>query len=293
MQGEAVSPAEAPGCVRDHHAPDARSRAETGPQLPAIVIVNADDWGINAAITDCILACARPAAISSVSAMVFMDDSERAARLARDHGIDAGLHLNLTCAFTATGVAPRLLEHHRRIVSFLRLARHARVLFNPLLVRSFDYVTRAQLDEFERLYGAPPRRVDGHHHMHLCTNVLVQKLLPKNAMIRRNQHFAPGEMSALNRRYRRWQDRFLARRYPTSDYFFDLSPMQPKRLRRILTLARESTVEIAAHPDGPEEFAFLMSGGLARCAENVSIAPRYVLPPSPKRDSRRMAESGS
>lgn len=277
----------------ESRAAHGRSTAAILPESPAHVIVNADDWALNAAETDCIFSCARAGAISSVSAMVFMDDSERAAGLAREHRIDAGLHLNLTCAFTAPGVPSRLLEHQRIVIRFLRLKRYARVGFNPLLMNSFEYATRAQIDEFERLYGAPPSRVDGHHHMQLCANVLAQKLLPKNAIIRRNQCFAPGEMSALNRWYRRLQDRHIARHYRTSDYFFDLSPIEPKRLRRILALARESNVEIATHPDIPEEYAFLMRGDFARYAEDVVIAPGYILRSSPARANGPIAESGS
>lgn len=284
MLCESPRPAEAPERER------ADPRNTQSIPHPALVIVNSDDWALNRAETDRILPCALAGAISSVSAMVFMDDSERAASLAREHRIDAGLHLNLTCSFTAPGVPTRLLEHQRRIIRFLRLKRYARVGFNPLLIHSFDYVTRAQIDEFQRLYGAAPSRVDGHHHMHLCANVLAQKLLPKTAIIRRNQCFAPGEMSALNRWYRRMQDRYLTRHYRTSDYFFDLSPIDPNRLRRILALASESTVEIATHPDKPDEYALLMSGQLARFAENVAIAPGYILHP---RCNRPTPERGS
>ncbi len=250
------------------------------PASDALVIVNADDWGLNAAVTECILACAQARAISSVSAMVFMDDSERAAELAHEHVIDAGLHLNLTCAFTAAGVPPRLLEHQQKIAAFLRFERYARVLFNPLLARSFDYVTRAQIEEFERIYGTPPQRVDGHHHMHLCANVLVQKLLPGNAVIRRNQSFAAGEMSALNRWYRHTQDRYLTRHYTSADYFFDLWPIETSRLARILDRASESNVEIATHPDRMEESEFLMSGELAHWG--IGIEPGYILRPPQK-----------
>ena len=70
-------------------------------------------------------------------------------------------------------------------MGFLRSRRFARALFNPLLARSFDCVVKAQMDEFARLYGACLGRVDGHHNMHLCANVLVQDLLPRQAIIRR------------------------------------------------------------------------------------------------------------
>ena len=278
MQCEVHKPAE-----KQEQACRREPSAGASSQFDALVIVNADDWGLNAAVTECILSCAQARAISSVSAMVFMDDSERAADLAREHDIDAGLHLNLTCAFTATGVPSNLLEHQRRVAAFLRFERYARVLFNPLLARSFDYVTRAQIEEFERIYGAPPRRIDGHHHMHLSANVLAQKLLPTNAVIRRNQSFAAGEMSALNRWYRRTQDRHLARHFTTTDYFFDLCPIETSRLARILDRAREWSVEIGCHPDRIEESEFLMSGELA--GWGVAIAQGYTLHPLHKSET--------
>src|SRR5258708_25144263 len=61
--------------------------------LPAgVLIVNADDWGRDYETTARTLECALHGTISSVSAMVFMQGSERAAAIARERGIDAGLH---------------------------------------------------------------------------------------------------------------------------------------------------------------------------------------------------------
>ena len=68
------------------------------------LIVNADDWGRDQVTTDRTLDCFVCGALSSVSAMVFMEDSERAAAVALERGIDAGLHLNLSTRFTAGGV---------------------------------------------------------------------------------------------------------------------------------------------------------------------------------------------
>ena len=108
-----------------------------------------------------------------MSAMVFMEDSERGAALAGEQGIDAGLHLNFTTPFSACGVPSTLGDHQRRLARYLRRHRFAPTVFHPGLTRSFEYVVSAQLDEFRRLYGAEPDRIDGHHHMHLCANVLV------------------------------------------------------------------------------------------------------------------------
>src|SRR5947199_391206 len=83
------------------------------------------------------------------------------------------------------------------------LLRHrlAPVVFHPGLVRSFEYVVAAQRQEFSRLYRAEPERVDGHHHMHLCANVLLGGLLPRGTLVRRNFSFQRGERSFFNRLY--------------------------------------------------------------------------------------------
>src|SRR6185369_10838794 len=64
-----------------------------------LLILNADDWGRDSKTTNMILDCVVRGSVSSTSAMVFMEDSERAAALARQHRVDCGLHLNFTTPF--------------------------------------------------------------------------------------------------------------------------------------------------------------------------------------------------
>src|SRR5215472_6978785 len=67
-----------------------QSADRTGDTPPAgFLIVNADDWGRDTLTTNSILECSARRAVSSVSAMVFMEDSDRAAKLAREHDIEA------------------------------------------------------------------------------------------------------------------------------------------------------------------------------------------------------------
>ena len=73
-----------------------------------MLIINADDWGLDVATTDAIAACFERGRLTATSAMVFMDDSIRAAQLALDIGIDVGLHLNLTEPFTSELADPAL-----------------------------------------------------------------------------------------------------------------------------------------------------------------------------------------
>ena len=123
----------------------------------------------------------------------------------------------------------------------------------------------AQIDEFRRLYGTEPVRFDGHHHMHLCANVLAQHLLPAGSIVRRNFSFEPDEKGYLNRLYRRRIDRRLARRHRVADFFFSLPPLEPpSRVARIVALARDHVVEVETHPVNPDEYRFLVEGRLSQ-----------------------------
>jgi chitin disaccharide deacetylase len=225
------------------------------------LIVNADDWGLDRNTTDRILECALRGAISSASAMVFMSDSERAAALARERDVDVGLHLNFTETFSAPMGHARLAEHHARVANFLLRNRFSQVVYHPRLTNSFEYLVSAQLEEFRRIYGFAPERIDGHHHMHLCANVLFGEFVPEGTLVRRNFSFMPGEKSWMNRFYRKSVDRLLKRRHRLVDYLFSLAPVEPPdRLRRIVSLARLAVVELETHPANPDEYRFLTSG---------------------------------
>jgi predicted glycoside hydrolase/deacetylase ChbG (UPF0249 family) len=241
-----------------------------------LLIVNADDWGRDRDTTDRTFECFGRGSISSVSAMVFMEDSERAAAMARERGIDAGLHVNLTSPYTASNTPSWLVRRQGELAAYLRRHRFATIVYHPGLSRSFEYVMAAQLEEFSRLYGAAPTRLDGHHHMHLCANVLLGRLLPPGTIVRRNFSFQRGEKSFGNRFYRKAVDRLLARRHHLADFFFSLPPFEPaSRLRRIFSLARDYVVEVETHPLRPEEHRFLTDGEIFRWAGNSPIAPRY------------------
>jgi predicted glycoside hydrolase/deacetylase ChbG (UPF0249 family) len=242
------------------------------------LIVNADDWGRNIEVTNRTLECISIGAVSAVSAMVFMADSERASGIARERGIDAGLHLNLTTPFSGENVPPALMEHQQRITRYLTRHRLAQVVFHPGLVRSFEYVVAAQRDEFRRLYGAEPGRIDGHHHMHLCSNVVFGKLLPNGIRVRRSFSFRPGEKSFWNRHYRGLADRVLERRHKMTDLFFSLPPLVPSdRLDQIFSLASRFTVEVETHPVQPEEHQFLTTGQIFRLAQNIPVPFPHTL----------------
>ena len=240
------------------------------------LIINADDWGRDASTTDAIFRCVRRGTVSSASAMVFMADSERAAVIAREHNVEVGLHMNLTTDFSAPGVPQRLVEQHRRISSYLRNNSVARVFYNPWLSRSFEYVVKAQIEEFTRMFGTLPTRIDGHHHAHLCSNVLVGGLLPRGVSVRRYFSYEQGQ-DVRNRLFRSLTDRLLAKRYRMTDFFFSLPPISsPDRLSRIFSLASTHVVEVETHPINPEECDFLMGEEILHWTKLCPIVQGYV-----------------
>jgi len=225
-----------------------------------MLIINADDLGRSSAETNAALMCHKEGRITSVSAMVFMADSERAAELAGENDLDVGLHLNFAEIFTASKYPGMLADYHNSIVRFLMGNKYSQLLFNPFLRKAFSYSYEAQAEEFVRLFGKSPSHIDGHHHMHLCANLLLSKVIPAGTKMRRNFSFWPGEKSRLNRGYRRLVDGWLARRYQLTDYFFDLTQcIEANKLDRVAALAMSSNVELMTHPIARAEEKYLMS----------------------------------
>lgn len=236
------------------------------------LIVNADDWGRDQSNTDCIYRCVHAESVTAVSAMVFMEDSVRAAGLARQYSLDAGLHLNFTTGFSSPRPNLRLIEQQERLAACLTAHRFSSLVFHPLLQNSFEYLVRAQIDEFTRLYGKPPDRIDGHHHMHLCANLLLSPhLLPRGVIMRRNFTFHKQEKSLANRLYRRLVDTHLAKRFRLADYQLSILPLLPQRIDRIFTIARSSVVELETHPVNIEEYNFLTSKQFAQNTAGVLL----------------------
>ena len=128
-----------------------------------------------------------------------------------------------------------------------------------------------------RLFDKSPSHIDGHHHMHLCANLLLSKLIPIGMKLRRNFSFWPGEKSMLNRTYRWLVDRWLARRYCLADYFFDLTHcIEEKKLDRVAALAKSSNVELMTHPIVNWEQKYLMSDEFEEILQRLEIG-HYAL----------------
>jgi predicted glycoside hydrolase/deacetylase ChbG (UPF0249 family) len=208
------------------------------------LIVHADEWGRSAESTDRTVECIRAGSVSSVRTMVFMADSARASHIAKAQGIDAELHLKVTCPLSASNVSPALACLQHRLFPHLRRHRLSHVVFHSGLANQFEYVVLRQFDEYQRLYRRPPERMDGHHRMHLCTNVIHAKLLPPGTIVRRNSSFATGEKFLAKLVSRRFVDRRLASRQILSEDFFSLTARELRRLAKICSLAAHSVVEV-------------------------------------------------
>jgi predicted glycoside hydrolase/deacetylase ChbG (UPF0249 family) len=223
-----------------------------------MIIINADDWGCSKIETDVALCCYRDGIITSVSAMVFMEDSDRAAIISKDEGIDTGLHLNLSLSFTGKVFDGQLQEYQNRILRFLMSSKYSLLVYHPLLRKQFQYVYKAQVEEFCRLFGKPPSHINGHHHLHLCSNMLMDRIITKGEKVRRSFSFQAGEKNIFNRVYRRLVDRHLAAKFRVTDYFFDLPGQYKKdRLKRVSLLSRGASVELMTHPVVPEELSIM------------------------------------
>lgn len=225
-----------------------------------MLIINADDLGRSRAETDVTLECFRAGRLTSTTAMVFMADSERAAQLGLAAGIDIGLHLNLDQPFDGPNVPATLAAAHQRVVRFIQSSKYSQCVYHPALRPEFRLVYEAQVEEFSRLYGKRPSHLDGHHHAHLCTNMLLDGIIPAQERVRRSFSFRPGEKNLLNRAYRHLVDWSLERRYRLTDFFFSLQQsLQHNRLARVFELSTTSVVELMTHPVNQAEYAYLMS----------------------------------
>jgi predicted glycoside hydrolase/deacetylase ChbG (UPF0249 family) len=235
-----------------------------------VLIINADDWGRSIRETDVSLECYQLGRITSVTAMVFMADSERAAGIARDRRIPSGIHLNFTEPFSGSSIPAKLAEHHQRVATYLNANKCNQVFYNPFLTGSFDYVFKSQIEEFDRLFGEAPAHYDGHRHMHVCANMLVACPIPRGQAVRRSFSFVPGEKGFVNRTYRHLVNKRLASHYRLTDYFFALSQqIDAGRFDRVCQLALASKVELMTHAYSRDEERFLKSDEYEKSLQGV------------------------
>jgi predicted glycoside hydrolase/deacetylase ChbG (UPF0249 family) len=225
-----------------------------------MLIISADDFGKNTICTNRIMECFKKGRITSTNAMVFMEDSTRAASLVEMSDLEVGLHLNLTLPFSATNISETLREQQKKVGSYLTRHKLFQVIYNPFLRRSFNYLFSAQVREFLRLYGVGPNHYNGHHHMHLCANVMASKMIPNGARIRRTFTFKFLERNPFNFVYRLLLELWVSHRFVSTDAFYSITPIRDiKRLQGIICRAADEDIEIEVHPEDNGEMEFLLS----------------------------------
>jgi predicted glycoside hydrolase/deacetylase ChbG (UPF0249 family) len=195
--------------------------------------------------------------------MLFMADSERAARLAVEGGYPVGLHLNLTEAFLADGLDGGVRERQARLVRHFAGPKWRMWGFSARHYAEIERAITDQLTEFRRLYGREPSHLDGHHHVHQSLSVLLARTLPRGAKMRPSFTFASGEKSVANRAFRAALNRAMLARFATPRYFFAIEDIHPQLggggLEERLALAGGSTVEVMTHPGYARERSILLS----------------------------------
>ncbi len=240
-----------------------------------MLIINADDFGLNEKATNNIHNCFLNGRITTATAMVFMQDSERAASIALTNKYEIGLHVNFTELFTSANVVPTEKNRQIRLIGFFASNKYNRVLYNPFISNDVKLCFQAQLEEFMRLYGKLPSHIDGHHHIHLSTNMIIDKVIPSKFRIRRGVSFEGEERSAINRAYRNMVNKLIQKRHLCVDKFYvDEKQLLESGIQHIVTKSKSCNVELSSHPEESECYDFLMGDDFFRLIASTRLG-RY------------------
>lgn len=245
--------------------------------MTGLLIVNADDLGFSRAVSDATMACFDAGGITSATALVWMRDSERAARMAGDRGLPVGLHLNLTVELASLSAPPAVRARQRELVKHFggEGQRNPRALSRAATILLRDAV-RDQLDRLRETYGEPTH-VDGHHHVHIDPEVL--EAIPPELPVRPALSHPDRVDAQSGRRPRGAPDRG-----PLWAFAFEhVHPALGGSGPTALGWARRDAVEVMAHPAQAGQLAALrgetwaeMIGGLKLGSYSTFRAARSV-----------------
>jgi predicted glycoside hydrolase/deacetylase ChbG (UPF0249 family) len=228
-----------------------------------LLIVNADDFGRSAAATNETLQAFRAGRITSATAMVYMEDSDRGAASALEAGLPTGLHINLTDPFTDPRAPTAVKSRHLRACGHFAGARfRARSwTLDPTIRGDVEAAVGDQLHRFFELFGRAPSHLDGHKHVHVCPNVALSDVL-RPVSRRRNALWSwPGTRTAMGA-MRAARRAFTYRAFLTTRDLISIHELfEPDAVgsERRLRAALGSSVEVMAHPGFPHEREALMS----------------------------------
>lgn len=139
--------------------------------IAQLLVITADDLGIDPRRDEGILAAYAAGAITQASLMVGGPSATEAARRARAMGLPLGLHLDLSemPPLAAKETIPTLLN-----AAGEKLGKHGfRLAVAQGAVDAAHVVleAEAQFDAFARLTGQPARHLDGHQHSHWAPGI--------------------------------------------------------------------------------------------------------------------------
>jgi chitin disaccharide deacetylase len=230
-----------------------------------LLIVNADDLGYDPHHTDAARECLGAGRITSATAMVYMQDSDRASAVFRNSELGIGLHLNFSEAFTDPNTPADVRARQARLLPRFREYRRRRLrrwLYDPFIRSDVEGCIADQLQRFEQLYGRPPTHVDGHQHVHLSPNVVLSRAIPRGTLLRNSvDHYPLGRSAGTAARALR--QRAILSRFRSTDRLFDITEVDPRKLgsdraNGWLPVAG-GAVEVMCHPGFAHEFDTLMS----------------------------------
>ncbi|NYT65506.1 ChbG/HpnK family deacetylase [Alcaligenaceae bacterium] len=131
------------------------------------IMLCADDFGMNQAVNDGIVALAEQGRLSATSCLVGGPVFRSGTSALLASGLSSGLHLNFTESMGQAGL-------YMPVSSLIR-----RTMFRQLDVQQLRTQIDQQLDQYEDAMGQPPAFVDGHQHVHQFAQIrteLVQAL---------------------------------------------------------------------------------------------------------------------
>lgn len=268
-----------------------------------VLIVNADDFGLNQAATNGILECHRAGSVTSTTLMANAPDCVRAAGLAAGHpALGVGLHFNLTwgCPLSDPSRVPALLDCQGEFLSRRELA--TRLMLGRVPRAQLDRELEAQLDRLRHL-GVAITHVDSHQHIHafpqvfssiarFCSNQRLPMRVPWVAADRSTgfaRRLRRGILAALvATSTRRWRGR--VRWTSGMGSVFELGahgePLHASHYRAVLQVAPPGAFELMVHPvtsavamEGytrvgavaQAEYEWLRMGGLPELAEAMGF----------------------
>lgn len=219
-----------------------------------MLIVNADDFGASTSATDAAISVFEEGAISSCSAMVWMQDSRRAAALAHERGVPTGLHLNLTLPFDAPHVPSVTRERQLEFTRCFTSGDRAGPIHDRELRRSLAEAIQDQLRQFELLFGRPTH-LDGHHHIqvHPAVSALLPAGVPVRLFLKK-----PSQSSARRGR----EERKLRRKLRAPSLTLALEDLHPALGGvglELLDRAWFESVEVMTHPQQRRQLEALRS----------------------------------